>query len=65
MNQERIETATQHGSSLLVVSVTDSRHQKRGTEATADLVIDTTGLSPRGLNNSKCNEINEKQIYIK
>ena len=61
VDQERIETAAQHSSSLLIVSITDSRHQKRGTETAADFVINTTRLSPGGLEK----EDKESQNIIK
>ena len=49
VDDERVEAGAQHGSGGLVVAVADSGHQERVFVAAANLVIDTTGLSPRGL----------------
>lgn len=49
VDEERVEAGAQHGSGGLVGAIADSGHQERVFVATADLVIDTTGLSPRGL----------------
>ena len=49
VDDEGVEAGAQHGSGGLVGAIADSGHQERVFVATADLVIDTAGLSPRGL----------------
>ena len=64
VDDERVEAGAQHGSGGLVVAIADSGHQERVFVAAANLVIDTTGLSPRGL--IKCTrkkETNEKMLF--
>ena len=64
VDDERVEAGAQHGSGGLVVAIADSGHQERVFVAAANLVIDTTGLSPRGL--TKCTqkeETNENMFF--